>query len=155
MQLSITSTGSVQLKSRNETVSLGDTVSINLFEVPGTGEYDVAGIQCEAYNLSAGNAYFIRLEDLLIAYMGQIDADIEKLDDAANANVLVVDVRSDDTPDKLKPIIKAMEPSYVVLRGAGATEAFRAGLSLPLEQITSFKMTRTGLPLEGTTILHS
>lgn len=155
MQLSITSTGSVQLKTRNETVSLGDAVLVNQYEIPGMGEYDVAGIQCEAYGLSTGIAYFIRLEDLLVAYLSEPNAEIEKLDDASGVNILVVDLRSDDTADKLKGIIKSLEPSYVVLRGAGATEAVRTGLGLPTEQITSFKASRTALPLEGTTILYS
>jgi len=155
MQITLPADGSVLIKGKAETVSLKDTVTINSYVLPGQGEYDVAGVQCEGFNLSAGLVYFIRLEDLQLTYLSQIDSGVSKLDDASNCNILIVDVRSDDTADSLKGIIKNVEPSFVILCGAGATPEFRTALNLPTQEIGTFKISRAGLPLEGTTILHS
>lgn len=155
MQLSLPADGSIIAKSKSETVSFGNTVQINDYIVPGQGEYDVAGIQCEVHNLNAGLVYFVRFEDLQLTYLSQIDAGVSKLDDASNCNILAVEVRSDDSPENLRAIIKSLEPSYVVLRGAGATTEFRTLLNLPVQEITLLKVNRASLPLEGTSVLYS
>jgi hypothetical protein len=155
MVISYTSSGEVNIKTKTETVQLGSTVRIGSFVVPGPGEYDIADIQCEAKALSQSFASFLRTEDLTITFLSMIEPEVTKLDDASATNVLVVDVRSDDQPEALKPILKSIEPEYVVLTGAGATPAFAAGLGLPKLEESSLKLTRAGLPMEGTYLLSN
>ena len=150
MVISYTSTGDVSVKTKTETILLNGGVTIGSFVVPGPGEYDIAGILCEAQALSESVVYFIRTEDLTITFLGLIEQDVIKLDDAAATHILVVDVRSDNKPESLKPVLKALEPSYVVLTGAGATAEFSAALNLQPAEGDSLKLTRAGLPLEGT-----
>lgn len=153
MVISYTSAGNVSVKTKTETVTLDGTVTIGSFLVPGPGEYDIADIQCEARALASSFATFLRAEELTVTHLAQIDPAVTKLDDAAATHILVADVKSDDQPDTLKPIVKALEPSYVVLAGPGATPEFAKGLGLPLAEGDSLKLTRAGLPLEGTYVL--
>lgn len=152
MQISFAADGSVAVKTKTETVSLNAEVKLGSFVVTGPGEYDVADIHCDSRMAGEALASFIRAEDLTVTYLSQLDTEVTKLADASATNILVADIRSDDKPDQLKSIVKALEPSYVVITGAGATKDFVAGLGLaPVEG--SLKLTRAGLPLEGTSVL--
>jgi hypothetical protein len=153
MVISYTSSGDVSVKTKTETVTLGNDVTIGSFVVPGPGEYDIA-IQCEAKPLATSFASFIRTEDLTVTFLSRIESEIMKMDDANATHILVVDVRSDDRPSDLKPIIKSIEPSYVVLCGAGATKEFVVDLGIPMTEEKTLKLTRAGLPLEGTYLLN-
>jgi len=97
-----------------------------------------------------GAAYFIRAEDLMITYFSGPVKEATKEEGASNTAVLVLEVRSDETADDYKPLIKNLEPSYVFVRGAGATPEFNAGLGLTLYESNTLKVTPTSLPLEGT-----
>ena len=154
MQLSYTGSDTLIVKTKTESISIGATLQLGSFTVPGPGEYDVASIACEGQALESGAfVYFMRSEDLMITYLTMLDKDVSKLNDASNTNVLVLDLRSDDSSDTVKAVVKAIEPSYVALVGAGATEAMAAGLGFPVLEPGALKITRAGLPLEGTSIL--
>jgi hypothetical protein len=153
MVISFTSTGEVQLKAKNGTVVLGATPRIEAFELTGPGEYDIAGIQCDGHSAGSGVLYTFRTEDLVVSFVTQLDPAVAKLDDASDAHVLVFDLKSDDDPAALKNLVKSLEPSFVVLSGAGATAEAAAALGLPAIEESSLKLTRAGLPLEGTSLL--
>src|SRR5690242_945986 len=99
MVISYTNSGDVQIKTKTESATLGSTVTIGSFVVPGPGEYDIQGIQVEAKPLTSSFASFIRSEDLVVTYLAAIDNAINNLADASATHILVVDVRSDDKPD--------------------------------------------------------
>ena len=145
--------GSIVLKGRSNSVVLGKSIRLGEYEVPGMGEYDVAGVPCKVQNLTQGTVGFIQFESLQFTYLSQVDASISKIDEAVDTDVLVVDVRSDDEPNQLKPILKLLEPSYLVLTGSGNTESFQKALGLPVAQGASHKVIKSGLPEEGTTLL--
>ena len=150
MTISYQANDTVTAVTKNRTVTLGKDVLLEKYVVPGAGEYDVAGIQCEAVQLPTATVYFIRAEDLKLTFMSHVDSEVIKLDDASATNILAVEVRSDDKPSDLKPILKALEPSYVFLIGAGATPEFNAELGLTAYESSTLKATHAGLPLEGT-----
>ena len=153
MQIGYTASGDLQLKTKTETVTMGAGLRIGSKVIPGPGEYDVASIQCEGMAIDGTVAYFIRTEDLMITFLTGLDGLVTKLEDISDTAILVADVRSDDTPEAAKKIIKALEPYYVFLIGAGATPDFIAKLELPQSEDSTLKITRAGLPLEGTTII--
>lgn len=150
MQVSYTSSGSVNLITKTSPVLISPGVTLAKYSIPGAGEYDVDAIQCEAINLSDSIVYFITTEDLTVTYLAKVSQDIIKLDDASATNILIVDLRSDDKPEDLKPILKSLEPSYLLLIGPGATEEMQDALGLPKLGNTVLKVTRSSLPLEGT-----
>ena len=154
MQFTHSGTDTIVVKTKTEPITIGATLTIGSFTIPGAGEYDVASIACEGQAMESGAfVYSIRTEDLMITYLTKLDREVTKLDGVSNTNVLVLDLRSDDTADMIKPIVKAVEPQYLVLIGAGATEPLIAELAIPILESTGLKITRTGLPLEGTSIL--
>ncbi|MCC2631652.1 MAG: hypothetical protein K0S20_351 [Patescibacteria group bacterium] len=153
MVISYLSDDKVSIKTKTETVTVGNGVQIGQYKVSGAGEYDIAAIQCEAQYLETATAYFLRTEDLTITFLDQIDAQITKLDDASNTDILIVDVRSNEKPEDLKPVLKALEPAYLFLIGAGADSAFQEGVGLPLKESAPLKIVRTGLPMDGTRLI--
>ena len=153
MQITYTAQGYVQLKTKTVPVTLGGQVTIGEKVISGPGEYDIATIQCEGVALPLAIAYFVRDEDLLVTYLTHLDPDVTKLDGASDTAILVLDIASDDTAGSAKSIVKALEPAYVFLTGPGATSAFIEELGVPKGEDSSLKVTRTGLPLEGTTLI--
>lgn len=154
MLISYTSAGTVQLKTRTEPVVLSHEVTIGSRALTGPGEYDVANIQCEAHAIAEGLVYLIRDEDLLITYLTKLDQNVTKLDSISDTAILILDIRSDDTAAPAKAIIKAIEPAYVFLMGSVSPELV-AELGLSAGEGTSLKVTRTSLPLEGTTLYRN
>lgn len=153
MIISYTATGDVQLKTKTEPVILGSSIKIGDYTIPGPGEYDIASIQCEGQAVSGAFVYFVRDEDLMITFITKLDTATAKIDGISDTAILVLDIRSDDTVEAAKGIIKAVEPAYVLLIGAGATPEFTAQLGIPLAESSTLKVTRAGLPLEGTSII--
>jgi hypothetical protein len=153
MNITYTTNGSVQLKTKTVPVTLSGQVTIGEKVISGPGEYDISTIQCEGVALPLAIAYFIRDEDLLITYLTHLDSEVTKLDDVSETAILVLDITSEDTPASAKSIIKALEPAYVFLMGPGATAAYIEELGIPKAEETTLKVTRTGLPLEGTTLI--
>jgi hypothetical protein len=142
--------GNINLKTKAETVTVGKGVVINNYTLPGRGEYDVASVQAEVYQAGNALAYTLRVEELMTIYLDVPDLAVADLDDAANCNILILDLRSDSSTDVVKTIIKRLEPSYVFAIGA-QTELIEA-LALPKE-VSPLKVTRLGLPLEGTILI--
>jgi|GEM_PF-5316675 len=153
MQITYTANGSVQLKTKNLPVTIGGQVTIGDKVISGPGEYDIASTQCEGVALPLATAYFIRDEDLLITYLTHLDPEVTKLDDISDTAILVLDINSEDTAGSTKSIIKAVEPAYVFLIGPGVTAAFVEELGLTKGETGPLKVTRAGLPLEGTTLI--
>lgn len=153
MTITHTSADTISVKTKNEVVTFGNGVTIGSYKITTAGEYDVAAIQCEAQFLKDATSYIVRSEELTITYLSQTDTTITEQDDAPNTDILMVDVRSDDKIDDLKIIVKELEPSYVLLIGAGATAEFRSQLGIPNYDATTLKVTRAGLPLEGTSLI--
>jgi hypothetical protein len=143
----------VQVKTKTETVSLGAQIKIGSFNLPGAGEFDVAGILCQATNLPLGTVYVFHAEELAVSYLTQIDPAVTQVDDISSTDILAIDIRSNDKADDLKPILKALEPSYLILFGAGATPEFLSSLQLPVHTSDILKVTKNGLPDEGTLLL--
>src|SRR5437870_3472109 len=119
MNVSYDSKGNLNLKTKTEPVVIGAGLQIGSRAIEGPGEYDIAAIQCEGHALHKGIAYFIRTEDLLVTYLTDVDDSAQKLDEVSDTDILVLDLRSDSAPEKVKSLIKAIEPAYVLAVGAG------------------------------------
>ncbi|MEI6477370.1 MAG: hypothetical protein WCO52_00015 [bacterium] len=143
----------VSIKTKTETVTIGDGVQIGSFKIPGAGEYDVATIQCEAQNLAKATVYFIRSEELTVVFLSEVDTDVTKVDDASNTDILIVDLRSDTDVADLKSVLKVLEPGYLLLTGSKADASFLSTLGLPAYESSTLKVSRTSLPMEGTQLV--
>ena len=153
MVISYTAEGNVAAKLKAATFSLGATVRVDEYELPGAGEYDVHSVHVEAANLDACTAYWLHAEDLHIAYVTQPDPSISKQDEAASTDILVAYLRSEDKAEDLKGILKSMEPGYLFLIGPGVTSDAATLLSLPTHEGASLKVQKSSLPLEGTILV--
>jgi hypothetical protein len=153
MTITQSSPDRVVIKGKQATVTIGKEVQIGDYTIPGAGEYDVAGIHCEGQYLSEGAAFFLQVEDIVLCYLTQPHADLLKVDNVSDTDILIVDLRSDDTAAALKPIIKAVEPSYVYLLNSTGRTDLITELNLPVETVPILKVTAGTLPAEPTPTL--
>lgn len=153
MVISYSAEGSVVAKLKATTFSLGTRVKIGEYEILGAGEYDVASVHAEVQNLKDSIVYWLYAEDLHITFLSQPDSSISDQDMAASTDILVVELRSDDSPDKLKTIIKRLEPAYVFLIGPGAIPELFVAMGMPMIAEPTLKVLRTSLPIEGTSLI--
>lgn len=153
MVISYQSNGTVSIKAKNETIAIGEGITIGSYKIQSAGEYDVAGIQCDATHLETATAFLVRTEDLTVTFLNNVDTSITKLDEASNTDILIIDVRSDSKIEDVKTILKTVEPFYLLLIGSGASSGILQELGLPLIE-GQLKVTRTSLPLEGTQLLQ-
>ena len=155
MVISYLSNDKVSIKTKTDTITIGNGVQIGQYSITDAGEYDVSAIQCESAYLAKATVYFLRTEDLTITFLSEIDTEVTKLDDASKSNILIIDLRSDANVDQLKLILKGLEPAYLLLIGAGSTPEFADSLGLPKYDSSTLKVTSSGLPLEGTYLIPS
>ena len=153
MVISYSPKDEVIVKTKNSNFTLGEGVTIGEHRIPGAGEYDIAGIYCEARALDTGVLYMLRAEDITIAFLSTVDAAVLKDDEASNTAILVMYLTSDVQVSELKPILKALEPLYLLLVGPGATPEIEAGLGLPKHESSTLKVTAAALPIEGPTLI--
>lgn len=154
MIINFASRDKLTIKSKNATITLDGKVMVGDFSISGPGEYDVNGTQVEVQSLVAGLASFVYVEDMVITHITNLEQELTKIKGVSDTNILVVDLKSNDTADKLKSIIKSLEPSYIYLLGAGKTAEFIAQLGIITEKCKSLKVTLSSLPESGTTLIE-
>jgi len=148
MQLSRLPDGSVRIESKPVWLTLGVSVNLNGVIIPGPGEYDVAGIQCQRHIVGAATSTLIRLEDLVISFVEGFDAGIAKSEGMSATHILVVSTDTGVTLEQLRSLIKELDPGYLVLTGNAHAE-LESGLGLTPATGTSLKVSLTSLPAEG------
>lgn len=154
MTISYQANGEVLAASKSASIRFGKDILINDYVVPGAGEYDVAGVQCETHSVDHTLAYFLRMEDLVLTFMHNATPDVASLDDASSTNILILDIRSDTKNDDVKVILKRLEPSYLLLIGEGATPEFSKSLGLTAYEGNQLKITASSLPEEGSWVVN-
>lgn len=153
MNITYQANGALTLGLKQVTqVSFGTEITLGNFVIPGAGEYDVNGVPCEVHPLNHSFLATVRLEDLTICYLPELAPEVKLAEEAVSAHILCLMTRSNDQPEMVKNLIKALEPSYVFLMGIDATREFAEKISSTIEQASTFKISRSSLPLEGTII---
>jgi hypothetical protein len=153
MVLSYAADGTVVVKAKTATLQLGPELKVNQHPILGAGEYDISSVHCEGINLTTGQVYFFRTEDLNVAFLTHLDTDLVKHDSATGSDILVVELRSDDKVENLTAILKKVEPSYLFLTGVQPTLELLTKLALPKYESATLKITRQSLPMEGTSLV--
>ena len=154
MIINFISRDKIAIKSKNAIITLDGGVAVGSFKISGPGEYDIDGVQVEVQPIKAGLASFIYSEDMVITHITDLQQELTKIKGISDTNILVVDLKSDDTVEKLKPIIKAIEPSYLFLIGAGKTTEFITQLNLTIEKVKTLKVTASSIPESGTSVIE-
>lgn len=149
MQLSFTSAGDVLLKEKSTEVTLGTTVRIGTYEVPGAGEFEVDGVPCTVEVADDQFATFLVLDGVHVTYLDPAVAGVSELAEASSTEVLVVRLRGDESKELITTLIKKLEPGYLVLAGS-TQEELGSTLGLTAEPGAVLKVTRSSLPEEGT-----
>jgi len=142
------SDNTLQIKGGQSTVSLHDKVRLGTFEVPGPGEYDVAGTSAIVLPAPACTAV-LSVETVSILYLDRpYKIDPEK-EDFANIDIVAIRLSEKDDIATAQQIIKDLEPRAYVLFGLAATEIIST-LKLTVEPTAKWTVTANSLPEEGT-----
>lgn len=138
----------LHIKGGPSVVSLHNSVRLGTFEVPGPGEYDVAGTSAIVLPAPSCTAV-LSVETVSILYLDhpyKIDPERE---DFANIDVVAIRLTAPDDIAVAQEVIKDLEPRAYVLFGLPAAEIITT-LKLTVEPVAKWTVTANSLPEEGT-----
>lgn len=141
------SDNTLHIKGGPSIVALHNTVNLGTFEVPGPGEYDVAGTSAIVLPAPSCTA-ILRIETVSLLYLDRpykIDPESE---DFANIDVVIIRLTSPEDIPVAQQIIKDLEPRAYVLYGLAASEIITT-LKLTVEPTSKWTVTANSLPEEG------
>lgn len=136
------------------------------FLITHAGEYEVQGIFITGINAPKKDEtphaiYRIRLEDINIGFLGQIDRKLtdQELEKLGDIDVLIIPVGGDGAADKdlAADIVSQVEPrmvipSYFSVKGLkkklATVDSFCKELSCPMEEVNKLKLTKSALPTD-------
>lgn len=143
-----TSQNEWEIKTKNSTIKLGSGVQIGEYQIPGTGEYEIGGIEVEV-NDGITN---IICEDLNIVFLCQnkkalTETELKKL---SNINILFLPVAGNNTmsvKDSLATI-NEMEPAIVIPIYYDSLAEFSKFAGINTETLAQLKIAKNALPEE-------
>lgn len=142
------SDNTLQIKGAQSIVALHDTVRLGTFDVPGPGEYDVAGTSAIVLSAPSCTA-ILRVETVSILYLDRPYKLDPEREDFTNIDVVAIRVSQKDDISITQQIIKDLEPRAYVLYGLDAAEII-GELKLTVEPTAKWTVTANSLPEEGT-----
>jgi hypothetical protein len=146
MIISAPSVETIQVKTKNGTITLGSRVKIDDFTLAGPGEYEVAGIEA----IGIGRLYTFDVEEMCLAYLDKINGPLtnEEQDAVTNVDILFVPVGGGDVLDGkgALQVITQVDPRIVIPTYYDDIESFSKEEGVTLESIDSLKIARTNVP---------
>jgi hypothetical protein len=156
MQITHRSAGQFELKSREAVVGLGRSITIGEYQIPGPGEYEVAGVMVE----ESAHTTRIVVDDFKIGFLGSGSKKLsaEELEQLGSVDILFVVVDGADSeafsPKEFATLLGQFEAPIAIpiITDERVKQAFR---ELPKIEVQSgpLKITHSQLPEEGTQIL--
>ena len=88
------------------------------FVIANPGEYEVEGVSVFGYRTDESNVYVVQLEDMRVAYLGDIAKPLSEktVSELENIDVVIVSADSMSTKD-LVEVVSKLEPYYVLPYG--------------------------------------
>lgn len=136
----------IQIKTKNNVISLGETTKVDDFALEGPGEYEISGIEIQG----VGCIYLFHTEDMRIAYLDKLnrpltDAEQELVTDV---DILFIPCGGGEVLD-LKEAIKLtnqIDPRIVIPTYYDEIDTFTKEEGVAPEFVDSLKVTRQTLP---------
>lgn len=136
------------IKTQKSKITFNSSVLLDEFKIPGSGEYEVKGIQAE---ISSG-IYTFYIEDLILIYLGKNKKDFtaEEIKKIAKSDILMLPVSGNDTMDTktaLK-IISEAEPSIVIPIHYTNIDELVKSEAIKVEELEELKITKNDINKE-------
>jgi len=146
MTIRARSDGAIELKTKTAVIVLDDIFTINEFEAPGPGEYEVS----EVFSEVRDHVTHLHAEGIIVAAFNQTQREItaQQLEDLENVDIMLVTFgpATKEELEKIGKLIGSVEPRVVVLAGiqdAGTVEKIEGQVP---EKVESLKLTDRDLP---------
>lgn len=146
MQIIKNSSGFVELKTKNATITLGSGVQINEVALNGPGEYDVAGVAVVGYSGEEHPFYSIEIEEMTVCFFPNKP---QKLSDNSkeslgNVDIAVVPVNGGSTVADTMALINSLEPNIVIPIGENTSiDEFSKQAGSAVENLDSLKIQKS------------
>lgn len=143
----------IEIKTKNAVIKTGDEVYINDINLPGLGEYEVAGVEASS---TIKGIFRFRVEDVVVVYFDGLnrklsDQEVESLSDVAIALLPVGGGKVLDSKSAIA-FVKELEPKVVIPIEMEDPKAFCEQVGGCEEPIDSYKITKQLLAtMEGQT----
>lgn len=149
MQIVYNKTGTIELKTKQTTMSVNDEYKLGDRVLPGPGEYESGGVFAEV----APDIAHFHAEEMVIVYLGHSKRSVteEELGHLEKVDILLVAVDSakKDELQTISKLIKEIEPRLVVLVGIEDPTAFAKVDGETPQTVATLKITTADLPEES------
>lgn len=137
-----------EIKAKNSTIKLDDGIQVGEYQIPGTGEYEVAGVEVEVTD----GITSIICEDLSIVFLTEnkkalTEIELKKL---SNVHILFLPVAGKNTMSvkDANATINEMEPSIIIPIYYDNLAEFSKLAGAKTETLTQLKIAKNTLPQE-------
>lgn len=136
----------IQIKTKNTTISLADEVKVGDFILNGPGEYEIAGVEVEG----VGKIYLFSTEEMRIAYLDKMDRPLNDAEQelAGDVDILFIPVGGGDVLDAKTAlqVINQIDPRIIIPVYYEELASFTQEEGITPEYVDSLKITRSTLP---------
>jgi hypothetical protein len=114
-----------RIKTKKAVITTGEKVKVNDIELPGPGEYEVAGVECQGI---FERVYLFEAEDLRIVYLDKIKEELteKELEKLGDVDILIIPVGGGEVLNQTqaKNMIFNLEPKIAIPSCCGDMSAF-------------------------------
>ena len=118
MQIRYLGKAKFDIKTKDASVFLDLSVSVNGFLLPGAGEYEKNGIFVEGIQSNGDTIYLVRADDVVLCYLGKISGELKdsEIKEIGDVDILFVPLGEESSVDVKKAIaiISKIDPKVVI-----------------------------------------
>lgn len=106
------------IRTKDTTIELGETIKVNGFQFPGPGEYEKSGVFIEGIADNGTTLYLIRAEEINLCYLGRISHPLSEKEakEIGDVDILFVPLGEEGSLPVKKSIslISEIDPKVVI-----------------------------------------
>ena len=148
MQITNQSNGVIELKTKNASAILDESIRIGDVVLNGPGEYDVAGIAVVGFIGDEHPFYSIEIEELGVVYFPEKPQKLsdKSKEELGSVDIAIVPVNGGSSVADTMALINSLEPNIVIPIGEVAfVEEFAKQAGSAVENIDTLKITKSML----------
>lgn len=152
MQIKYHGADKFSIKTVQSTIKLGPKPSIDDFVLPGSGEYEKAGISVTGIGFEDDTIYTIRSEEINLCYLGNISKEIDEviIKEIGDVDVLFLPLGENNTlpVKKALELLSEIDPRVVIPMQYSNLDEFKKSEGISDGETDTFKFKKADLPEE-------
>lgn len=157
MQIKYLGNEKFEVKTKDTTINLGYSVSINDFSLSGPGEYEKSGVFVEGIVDNGNTIYVVRAEDMNLCYLGNISHDLRESEakEIGDVDILFVPLGEDGSFDTKKALalVSKIDPRVVIPMLYSDLADFKKAEGITNGEVETYKIKKSELPEEEREII--